>query len=211
MKTSDNINELAAALAKAQGEIENPAKNTTNSHFKSRYADLAGGLATVRPTLAKHGLSVAQLTSADGDMMTLHTRLMHSSGQWLEATYPVCRLGKHQDMGSALTYARRYSLFAVIGVAHEDDDDDGNSAALPTPTKTKTSNAIKRDDPEAWPKFEKAVRAATNRVELETVWREWKDEFVTWPAKWRTEVDNLFHVRAGEVADRSTDELEAAE
>ncbi len=212
MQTSEHINELAAALSKAQAEIENPTKNTTNSHFKSRYADLAGGLTTIRPTLAKHGLSVTQLTSADGDMVTLHTRLMHSSGQWLEATYPVCRLGKHQEMGSALTYARRYALFAAIGVAGEDDDDDGNTAALPSGgTARRTSNAIKRENPEAWPALEKAVRSAVNRHELTTVWHEHKATIATWPASWREQADELFSVRAGEVADRPVEELNAAE
>jgi len=212
MKTSEQINELAAALAKAQAEIENPTKNTTNSHFKSRYADLAGGLTTIRPTLAKHGLAVTQLTSADGDMITLHTRLMHASGQWLEATYPVCRLGKHQEMGSALTYARRYALFAAIGVAGEDDDDDGNSAAAPSGgSARKSSYAVKKENPEAWPSLEKAVRAATSRDELTAVWREYKDTIAVWPLSWKEQADELFSVRAGEVADRSTEDLEAAE
>lgn len=128
MQTSETIDAIAAALAKAQGEIHNPAKSKQNPHFRSSYADLAGGLDVIRPALSKHGLSFVQTTSMDGDLVVLHTRLMHTSGQWLEGTYPVTKLGKHQDMMSALTYSKRAALFALVGVAGEDDDDDGNAA-----------------------------------------------------------------------------------
>ena len=130
MNTSEQINELAKALASAQAEIKNPQKDALNPHFKSRYTDLAGGLDAVRPVLAKHGLAIVQSTSMDGEMMMLTTRLMHASGQWIESVYPVARFpAQHQQIGSALTYSRRYSLFALAGVAGTDDDDDGNDAS----------------------------------------------------------------------------------
>lgn len=129
MNTSTEINELAKALASAQAEIRNPKKDALNPHFKSNYADLAGGLDCVRPALAKHGLSVVQSTGMDGDMMMLTTRLLHASGQWIESIYPVAKFpAPQQQVGSALTYSRRYSLFAMVGVAGTDDDDDGNVA-----------------------------------------------------------------------------------
>lgn len=130
MNTSQEINELAKALAAAQAEIRNPQKEALNPHFKSRYTDLAGGLDAVRPVLAKHGLAIVQSTDMEGDMMMLTTRLLHSSGQWIESVYPVARFpAQHQQIGSALTYSRRYSLFALAGVAGTDDDDDGNDAS----------------------------------------------------------------------------------
>jgi hypothetical protein len=210
MNTSDNINEIATALAKAQGEIANPAKNRVNPHFKSKYADIADGLDVIRPTLSKFGIAFVQATELVEDgMVILRTRMIHSSGQWLESTYPVGRFVKHQELGASLTYAKRQALFSIVGVAG-DDDDDGNSATA-TPGVRKTSNAIKRENPEAWPSLEKAVRAATSRDELTAVWREYKDTIAVWPLSWKEQADELFSVRAGEVADRSTDELEAAE
>ena len=206
MLTSDNINELAAALAKAQGEIQNPAKNRVNPHFKSKYADIADGLDVIRPTLSKFGIAFVQATElVDDGMVILRTRMIHSSGQWLESTYPVGRFVKHQELGASLTYAKRQALFSIVGVAG-DDDDDGNSATA-TPGVRKTSNAIKRENPEAWPSLEKAVRAATSRDELAAVWREYKDTIAVWPLSWKMQADELFSVRAGEVAHRSTEDL----
>ena len=128
MLKSDSIKELATALAKAQGEIENASKNATNPHFRSQYADLAEVLNTVRPALSKHGLSVSQWPSYDNGMASVETILAHSSGEWISsiASAPVM---KHdpQGVGSALTYLRRYSLAAVAGIAQEDDDGNGGS------------------------------------------------------------------------------------
>ena len=134
MNTSQEISELAGGLAAAQGEIKNPAKNRTNPHFKSKYADLADGLDAIRPVLSKHGLSFVQVTEVDGESILLRTRLMHKSGQWIEGVYPVARIGNatHQAIGSSLSYAKRYALFSLVGV-HGDEDDDGNAAAPPEP------------------------------------------------------------------------------
>lgn len=127
MQKSESIKELASALAKAQSKIENATKTSSNPHFKSKYADLAEVLNTVRPVLAEHGLSVAQFPSLDGSIASVETILMHSSGEWISgiASAPV---GKQdaQGVGSATTYLRRYSLAALAGVAQEDDD--GNTA-----------------------------------------------------------------------------------
>ena len=132
MQTSESIEHIATALSKAQAELQNPPKNKVNPHFNSAYVDLSDGLDTIRKSLGKHGLSFIQATNAVDNFIILHTRLMHLSGQWIESTYPVCGMDKHQAMGSALTYARRYALFAMVGVAGEDDDD-GNAAQEATP------------------------------------------------------------------------------
>ena len=128
MNRSDSIKELATALAKAQAEIENASKTSKNDHFKSRYADLAEVLNTVRPVLAKNSLSFAQFPSLDGVVASVETILMHSSGEWISgvASAPLSKQDA-QGVGSATTYLRRYSLAALAGIAQEDDD--GNGAA----------------------------------------------------------------------------------
>lgn len=115
MKTSDTINELAASLAAAQGEIKSVTRNKTNPFFNSRYADLAACLDVCREPLAKHGLSVVQCPSLDADgehcRLTITTRLMHASGQWVEDEMTAAtKDAGPQAAGSAITYLRRYSL-----------------------------------------------------------------------------------------------------
>ena len=128
MKTSETINELAGALAKAQLAMKNATADADNPYFKSKYADLATVRDAVTPALAANGIAVVQLTSSENGHLIVHTRLMHSSGQWIESQYPIMNdTAKPQAMGSALTYARRYSLSAICGIASEKDDD-GNAA-----------------------------------------------------------------------------------
>ena len=119
MKTSEQISELAAALAAAQGMMENAIMNRVNPHFKSKYADLAAIFDAARKPLSANGLAIVQ-TIGDG---VLHTRLLHTSGQWIASEHPLPMSGRPQEIGSALTYARRYSLSALIGIAADDDDD----------------------------------------------------------------------------------------
>jgi hypothetical protein len=123
MKTSEQISELAAALAAAQGMMENAVMNRVNPHFKSKYADLAAIFDAARKPLSANGLAIVQ-TIGDG---VLHTRLLHTSGQWIASEHPLPMSGRPQEIGSALTYARRYSLSALIGIA-ADEDDDANAA-----------------------------------------------------------------------------------
>ena len=131
MITSEQINELAAALAKAQGQIQGAVKDSTNPAFKSRYADLASVWDACRVALSLNGLAVLQGPALVGQGVSVTTRLLHSSGQWAESTL-VLPMDKAtaQGAGSAITYARRYALAAMVGVA-PDDDDDGNAASQP--------------------------------------------------------------------------------
>ena len=127
MRSSESINELAAAMIKAQGALKNPPKTKINPHFKSAYVDLSDGLTALRECFSKHDLSFIQGTSVMDGIIILNTRIVHKSGQYVESDYPVGGFGKPQEMGSAMTYARRYALFAMVGIAGEDDDD-GNAA-----------------------------------------------------------------------------------
>lgn len=119
---------LAEALAAAQSEITDPAKDAVNPHFRSRYADLATVLKTVRPVLAKHGIALTQTTQILDGALVLVTRL-HWRDEELAGYYPISPTkADPQGYGSALTYARRYTIQAIVGVA-ADDDDDGNAAS----------------------------------------------------------------------------------
>ena len=128
------IDKIAAALAKAQGELTNPPKTKTADagKYKYAYADLAEVIDHVRPVLAKHGLAVVQMVAARETANILITKLIHDSGQCLESTYPLPRQAAAQEMGSAITYARRYSLCAILGIAAESDDDGTKAQEAPT-------------------------------------------------------------------------------
>ena len=146
MNTSEQINELAAALSKAQGQITPAKHDAQNPHLKNRYATLTAVWDVIRKPLADNGLSVVQVVSTDQDGMWLITRLMHGSGQYIEAIYPVAigdgrGLNAAQQVGSALSYARRYSISALVGVVSEGDDDDGANAATPPQWRSSTSTA----------------------------------------------------------------------
>lgn len=134
---SEQIGELAAALAAAQGEMTAASKDATNPHFKSRYATLASVWDAIRGPLSQHGLSVSQVleSAENGVGVAVRTLLLHTSGQWIASRYvmPITDKLTPQAMGSAITYARRYALSAIVGIA-PDDDDDGNAASV-TPAR----------------------------------------------------------------------------
>jgi hypothetical protein len=135
LRSSPSIATLAAALARAQAEIENPEKLVTaiirspdEEDRTFRYATLAGGLEIVRKTLGRYEIATVQMTGIDKEasLIRLTTVLAHSSGEWLSSDWPVCALSEMaapRRMGAALTYARRYSLFTLVGIAGEDDLD----------------------------------------------------------------------------------------
>ena len=131
MNKSEQINELAAALAKAQAKIETAKKDQTNPFYKSQYAGLPQVWDACRKYLTDNGLSVVQTTDTSENGTILETMLLHSSGQWISSIYPVNPVKNDpQGIGSALTYARRYSLMALVGVVADDaSDDDGNAAS----------------------------------------------------------------------------------
>ena len=133
---------LFAALALAQAEVENATKGSVNPHFKSRYADLAEVLNTVRPVFAKHGIAIIQSTGFDGVMVSVTTALVHKEGGYVTSVAS-CTPAKTdgQGVGAATTYLRRYSLAAACGVAQEDDD--GQTAAHNRPAVVaKPSNQL---------------------------------------------------------------------
>jgi len=130
---SETIEKLAEALAKAQGQMEGAKKtseNTVAANVKRKYADLSSVWDACRAPLSENGLSIVQFTDGGPSDVTVITRLIHASGQWLESSLTV-RATKPdaQGLGSAITYGRRYSLMAMVGIAPEDDD--GQAACQP--------------------------------------------------------------------------------
>ncbi len=127
---SEDLKELFAALSKAQGEMRTAGLNSENPFFKSAYADLAEIVRVSRPALFKYGLSVIQqiLPNDDGQNI-LHCILAHSSGQWIETRMRILPAKTDmQSIGSYITYLRRYSYAAIVGVVVADEDDDGEKA-----------------------------------------------------------------------------------
>jgi hypothetical protein len=130
MAQSEVINELASALSKAQGEMQAAIKDKVNPFYKSSYADLGSVWDAARPVLSKHGLCVMQTTeiNADGKIVMV-TTLAHTSGQWMKSFLPLNPAKPDsQGIGAAITYLRRYSLSALVGVVCDDDDDGETSA-----------------------------------------------------------------------------------
>jgi hypothetical protein len=146
-RSSETIGAIAAALAKAQGELSNPEKSlsaTIRSPFPRegdrtfRYASLASGLDIVRKSLGQQEIATVQTTAIDqpSGQIQLTTLLAHASGEWISSDWPVCavtEMAAPHRMGAALTYARRYALFALVGIAGEDDLDAPDILAEPSP------------------------------------------------------------------------------
>ena len=149
---SETMGALYGALAKAQAEMKNAALNKTNPHFRSRYADLATIRDAITAPLAKHGLCVAQVIEHGERGPALVTILGHTSGAAIESRHPLPPMGKPQEFGSALTYARRYALAAMCGIGAEEDDDANaaNDAAPARPSAASQKAATPPPAVELW-------------------------------------------------------------
>lgn len=177
MQASEQTNEfspalgsLAKALAAAQAEIKDAAKDATNPHFKNKYATLSSIRSAVTPALSKNGLSVVQLNEPHGvDGVCVVTLLMHESGEWIRSRLYVPVTKKDpQGFGSALTYARRYALAAMCNVAADDDDDAETASKTPAkndskPAEAKAPPATSSVDADA---LAKALEEATDATSL---------------------------------------------
>src|SRR5262245_20031306 len=144
-RSSETMGNISAALAKAQAELTNPEKSLTaviRSPFPReadrtfRYAPLSSGLEIVRKVLGTHEIATVQTTSIDHEagLIRLTTMLAHLSGEWVSSDWPVCpvsEMAAPHRMGAALTYARRYALFTLVGIAGEDDLDAPDLATVP--------------------------------------------------------------------------------
>lgn len=170
MLSSDTIGEVCKALAKAQAAMPNVVKNAqvSTGAYKFRYATLDAILDAVREPLAANGLAVVHAISHANGNLVLTARLLHESGEWLGSSVPLAaEKGGIQGLGSAITYLRRYTLAALLGIAADDDDDgvaaDGKVArvtrdATPAPKKPQAVGTIlaaiaRESQPTALPKY----------------------------------------------------------
>lgn len=208
---SESINEIAAALSKAQSEIKPAIKKTENSFFKKNYADMEAIDHVSRAALCKNGLSISQPIVPISGIPHVVTLLMHASGQWIKSYYPIIQpvnekladrlladpkidfktlkqllVNDPQSIGSAITYARRYSLAAICGVVTEDDD---GEAATKRETETKKEQVIlkgtyypekrrKQTDPAKQAYVDKLM-SAKDLIELQSLTAEVKPEWNT--------------------------------
>src|SRR3954452_2546780 len=157
--SSETIGAIASALAKAQAELTNPEKSLTATIPAAfpreeartfRYASLASGLDLVRKCLGQHEIATIQSTAIDNDngLIRLTTVLAHSSGEWMSSDWPVCPVSETNAphrMGAALTYARRYALFTLVGIAGEDDLDAPDLPSLSVKATPPTATGPGRD------------------------------------------------------------------
>ena len=128
MEKSEQVNELVKALCKAQEQFVNPSKNQVNPFHKNKYADLTAIIDTVRKPLASNGLAFIQTPEMDGELVNLTTTLFHTSGQYISFCFKAkAEKNGIQGIGSLITYAKRYSLTSLLGIAPEGDDDDGEA------------------------------------------------------------------------------------
>ena len=148
MRTSDHIDKLAPALLAAQSQIGNATKNAKNPHFRNNYADLGSVIDAVKEPLNKAGIAILQSLSEGSDGLHLTTRLLHTSGQFIEDTaFTPLPKNDPQGVGSATTYLRRYSLAAMLCITQEDDDGVSAMPAKPVPAPAKPQPKVESTKP----------------------------------------------------------------
>jgi hypothetical protein len=180
---SPTIGSIAAALAKAQGQMTGASKDAVNPHFQRKYADLASCIEAAREALSKNELAVVQMTDSGPDGVGIISFLLHSSGEWFRSRLwmPLSQ-PTPQAIGSAITYGRRYGFCALVGVAPEDDDD-ANSAqgaqaahsAAPARARGGDAPHVKppprRTEAQAAKDMHELLRKAPSREALDRVWQ----------------------------------------
>jgi len=187
--TSESINELATALAKAQGQMTGAMKDAANPFFKSKYADLSSVWDACRKPLSDNGLAILQSPQADGVKVSVETLLTHTSGQWIKDTLSVsAKDDSPQAVGSAITYLRRYALQSFAGVAPEDDDGEAAQGRKPGQTARLVPVAVAPKGFDDW-LTDMAAVADTGTPALEAAWKASKREHreyltATYPKNW---------------------------
>lgn len=148
---SENIETIVPALIKARASFKAAVKDASNPHFKSQYVTLDGVVDSVNDALLANGVFCTQQTDVVDGRTVLYTRFLHESGQWIGSAYPVHPIKNDpQAEGSALTYARRYALMALAGIAPEDDDGNAASKASGKPGKPQARQMAGTPTEGAW-------------------------------------------------------------
>lgn len=178
MEQSQDITELAIALAQFQAEMAPVEKSSNNPFFKSKYADLATVMKDAMPLTSKNGLSIVQFPGIVNDIEVLYTQVSHKSGQWMRSCMKL-HLTKNdaQGQGSALTYAKRYAAMAALGIV-ADEDDDGNAASKKQPAKP----AVSTDLAANWQINNiKIVARRVSGIKDEVELTNWVEDTLGWP------------------------------
>jgi len=192
MTTSDQINEIAGALAKAQSEMNGAVKDAANPFFKSKYADLSSVMEACRGPLTKHGIAVLQSPSADGAIVSVETTLMHTSGQWVRGVASAtAKDDSPQSIGSAITYLRRYALQSFAGVTPEDDDGEAAQGRKPNGVSAPSKPVGVAMAPKGFDDWltDMAAVALEGTARLQDTWKASKAEYrqfltATYPKNW---------------------------
>jgi hypothetical protein len=182
---SETINELAAALSKAQGKITGALKDSANPFFKSKYADLASVWDACRASLSENGLAVVQFPESDDSGLYVITTLTHSSGQWMRSRLRLTpKDDSPQAAGSAITYGRRYALASAVGVAQVDDDGNAASATGQKPDQ-KPDKVWNRDDTKrATETAQRLIKAVNEGKDVLEIWDEFSSDHDFTSAVW---------------------------
>lgn len=191
MKTSESVAKIAEALCNFQTEVQDAPKDSQAHKYK--YADLGTILELVRPVMAKYKLSAVQMPCNDGDQVGVTTRLMHNSGEWLESTLFMgvsasAGMSLAQSAGSVITYARRYSLAAVLGITQTDDD-----AVVEAPKK-KHAPKPKAETKGATEKQFAEINAFVKKKQIPERTLEWLKDTKNWEGLTSKQADNIIGI-----------------
>ena len=186
-QASEGLGKFAAAMAKAQGDMGSALKNAKNPHFRSTFADLASVVDAVRGPLSANGIAFVQMPTSDGNTVSVTTRLIHASGEWLQCTLSATpRKSDPQSVGSVVTYLKRYTLQAMCGIPSADDDGERSMA---------------RGEPE---RQQERPQAFDRKAALAVIDAAWGEHYTGTAADWAQSVgfdlkqetrDGLIHLR----------------
>jgi len=189
-------NQLIEALHKVQGQISGVKRDSTNPHFKNRYASLEAVVDALRPVLQANNLIVTQAPGRFTELgcIEITTTISHISGQSMSSVFEIPLSKKDsQGAGSAITYGCRYSLMSLFLLPPQDDDAEGSIDRNET-RPVKSSYALKKDNPNRWPEVEAMIRGAKNRKQLLEIKSDLRREAETWPQAWRDSLNEIYTV-----------------
>lgn len=202
-------NKLIAALHKVQGKISGVKRDSTNPHFKNRYASLEAVIDALRPALQENDLVVTQAPSrfTESGCIEIITTISHISGQSMSSRLEIPVSKKDaQGAGSAITYGCRYSLMALFLIPPTDDDgeasiDRDNKAVFPRDESRtpRSSYSLKKEEPHRWPTIVKLIRESSSRVQLKELKNDIIPEVSSWPQAWRDALSEEWDKRYDEV------------
>lgn len=208
--TEPSNNKLITALHKVQGKISGVKRDSTNPHFKNRYASLEAVIDAIRPALQENDLVVTQAPGrfTESGCIEITTTISHISGQSMHTRFEVPLSKKDaQGAGSAITYGCRYSLMALFLIPPTDDDaeasiDRNKDSSFPRDESrpVRTSNSLKKEQPERWTKVVSMIRECDSRINLKELKRDLLTEVSVWPQSWRDALSEEWDKRYDEVA-----------